>query len=150
MKQEVLLKEDNSRSEDNEELLSRLKQIKSEYTILKEQEQANAEKIEAENLRIKATEDDILTRKEARHEKVSKEFHNIFEANQEISKLNTDLKRIDIQLQQLYVKIGRYVSHNFRTNSKCRAACKKNVGLVDVMRAIRRSIRLNQKLANFN
>jgi hypothetical protein len=50
-------------------------------------------------------------------------------------------------MRQLYAEIGRYVSRNASHNPACAGAAASNRGLVDVMRALRRSIALNHRLA---
>jgi hypothetical protein len=50
-------------------------------------------------------------------------------------------------MRQLYAEIGRFVSRNAWQHPGCQAATANHRGLVDVMRALRRSIALNHRLA---
>jgi hypothetical protein len=54
---------------------------------------------------------------------------------------------LDTQMRQLYAEIGRYVSRHAKHNTACAEAASSHQGLVDVMRALRRSIALNHRLA---
>jgi hypothetical protein len=71
----------------------------------------------------------------------------IGEGNKEVSVLRAEESLLDTQMRQLYAEIGRYVSRHVLVDPKCAAAAKKHRGLVDVMRALRRSIALNHRLA---
>lgn len=67
--------------------------------------------------------------------------------NKEISTLRAESALLDTQIRQLQAEIGRFVSRNTHQHSACNKATTAHRGLVDVMRALRRSIALNHRLA---
>ena len=54
---------------------------------------------------------------------------------------------IDTQMRQLYSEIGRHVSRNAFINEQCRSAAKGHIPMIDVMRALRKSVAMNHRLA---
>jgi hypothetical protein len=80
----------------------------------------------------------------------SEAFQTIGEGNKEISGLRAESALIDTQMRQLYAEIGRYVSRNVHQNSACAAAASSHQNLVEVMRALRRSVAYNHRLAGNN
>ena len=71
----------------------------------------------------------------------------IGDGKREISILRAENGVLDTQMRQLYAEIGRFVSRNAYHNAACAAAASSHRGMVDVMRALRRSIALNHRLA---
>ncbi len=146
-KEEVLTKEGNHTKEELEKISERLSQLKSEFSALKAERQAVAEKIAEGDERIDKIDADVLIRKKERRVKASEAFQHIGDANQEMSTLRAELGVLDTQMRQLYSEIGRHVSRNVPHNPACRQAAKDHHGLVDVMGALRKSIAMNHKLA---
>ena len=71
----------------------------------------------------------------------------IGDANKELSNLRAELGVLDIQIRQLQGEIGRFVSRHALQNNACGQAARDFQGMVEVMRALRRSIALNHRLA---
>jgi CRISPR/Cas system CSM-associated protein Csm2 small subunit len=83
----------------------------------------------------------------ARRGQASEAFQVIGDGNKEMSLLRAESALLETQMRQLYAEIGRFVSRNAGTHEGCTAATAGHHGLVDVMRALRRSIALNHRLA---
>lgn len=146
-KEEVLTKEGEHTLEQSSKITERLAQLKADFTALKNQRHEVAEKIAQGDAKIDAIEAEIERRKNERREKAAEAFQHIGDANQEISTLRAELGVLDTRMRQLYTEIGKHVSRTAASDPACRKACKSNQGLVDVMGALRKSILLNQKLA---
>ncbi len=149
IKEEVLTKEGSHTAEDLEKISKRLSELKDQFAALKSQRHEVAEKIAVGDTEMDAIEKEIETRKKDRREKASEAFQHIGDANQEMSTLRAELGVLDTQMRQLYSEIGRHVSRNPGNNPQCRKACKEHQGLVDVMGALRKSVALNHKLAEY-
>ena len=132
-----------------EKISKRLSELKDQFAALKSQRHEVAEKIAVGDTEMDAIEKEIETRKKDRREKASEAFQHIGDANQEMSTLRAELGVLDTQMRQLYSEIGRHVSRNPGNNPQCRKACKEHQGLVDVMGALRKSVALNHKLAEY-
>lgn len=146
-KQEVLAKEGKQSPEQLETIKKKLAELKSEFTALKRERHSIAEKITAGDAVVDSIDAEILKRKKERRTKASEAFHDIGDANQEMSTLRGELGALNTQMGQLYSEIGRYVSRAAATDAECAKACEKYRGLVDVMGALRKSIQYNHKLA---
>ena len=77
-------------------------------------------------------------------------FQAIGEANREVSTLRAELSVLDTRMRQLYSEIGRYVSRKAFSDANCAKTAKPHHGLVDVMRALRRSVALNHRLSGMS
>jgi hypothetical protein len=74
-------------------------------------------------------------------------FQQIGQANRDISALKAQLGLIDTQMRQLFSEIGRHVSRNAFVNEQCKSAAKGHIPMIDVMRALRKSVAMNHRLA---
>ena len=146
-KEEVLTKEGNHTSEQLGKISERLAEIKHDFTALKSERHVVAEKIAAGDANIEKIDAEVQHRKKERRKKASEAFQHIGDANQEMSTLRAELGVVDTQMRQLYSEIGRHVSRNADQNPACKKATKQHHGLVDVMGALRKSVALNQRLA---
>jgi len=150
MKHEVLEKEGGRSVDEVGKTTSRVDDLKKEFANLKHLRQEIAEKISSGNQKFDEIEAQIDERKKERRTKASEAFQYIGDANQKISNLSAELGVFDTQLRQLYCEIGRYVSRNALSNPACQKACKERRGLVEVMRALRKSVHYNHKLAELS
>ncbi|MBC7979285.1 MAG: hypothetical protein H7Y36_01835 [Armatimonadetes bacterium] len=149
-KQEVLTKEGNHSADELAQISTQLADLKKDFSALKSERHLVAEKIELGDARVDEIETQIRDRKKERREKASEAFQHIGDANQQMSVLRAELSVLDTQMRQLYTEIGRHVSRNAAQNPECAKACKTYHGLVDVMRALRKSISYNHKLADLS
>lgn len=127
---------------------ARLLELKGQFTALKETRTTIAAKIDAGEIAIQEIEDKLGEDKKVRRVQASAAFQHIGEANKEISALRAEIGVLDTQIRQLHAGIGRHVSRFAHTNPQCAGAARSHQGMVEVMRALRRSISLNHRLAN--
>ena len=151
MKLEVLSKESAATGgggrEQIEEVKNRLIQLKDRFADLKLQRIQIGEEIEAGDVKVDIVDEQLNEKKMARRVNASEAFQVIGDGNKEMSILRAESGLLDTQMRQLYAEIGRYVSRHAYTSPACMTAALSNRGLVDVMRALRRSIALNHRLA---
>ena len=62
--------------------------------------------------------------------------------------LRAELGLLDTRIRQLHGEIGRYVSRHSFNDKNCALTVQAHRGLVEVMRALRRSVALNHRLGN--
>ncbi len=150
MKLEVLASEAGGSTEkrqEMEEAKARLAELKIRFAELKQQRIKIGREIEEGDQQVDQVDEKIKEKRQERRILASAAFQVIGEGNKEISLLRAESGVIDTQMRQLYAEIGRYVSRNTRRDPACAAAAAAHHGLVDVMRALRRSIALNHRLA---
>lgn len=150
MKLEVLTNEapsGDSRSEELAQVRARLLELKDRFNVLKQQRVEVGELIEQGDAKLDLVDEKLREQRQQRRVQASEAFQVIGEGNKEISILRAESGVLDTQMRQLYAEIGRYVSRHANHDPACAAAAASHQGLVDVMRALRRSIALNHKLA---
>lgn len=130
-----------------EKVKARLVELREKFTTLKEERIRIGLLIEQGDLKVDEVDEKLKEEKRGRRLQASEAFHAIGEGNKEISILRAESGLIDTQMRQLFAEIGRYVSRNTRRDPACAAAATSHQGLVDVMRALRRSVALNHRLA---
>jgi chromosome segregation ATPase len=157
MKLEVITKESNNpaataivradQAAEIEKVKSRLMELKKRFAELKNERISVGEAIEAGDVKVDLVDEKIKAKRQERRIHASEAFQVIGEGNKEISLLRAESGVIDTRMRQLYAEIGRYVSRNASQDPACAKAAASHHGLVDVMRAMRRSIALNHRLA---
>lgn len=150
MKLEVLTKEAdgaNAHKTEINNVKTRLIELKTQFADLKLERIKIAESIEAGDQKIDILDEKLKESRQQRRNQASETFQVIGEGNKEISILRAETSLIETKMRQLHAEIGRYVSRNAKQDPACAAASVKHQGLVDVMRALRRSIALNHRLA---
>ena len=123
-----------------EEVKRRLADLKTKFSDLKKQRLLIGAEIEAGDDKVDLVDEQLNEKKKDRRLHASEAF-------KEISILRAESGLLDTQMRQLYAEIGRFVSRNAHLNPACAEAAHSHQGLVDVMRALRRSIALNHRLA---
>jgi chromosome segregation ATPase len=150
MKLEVLNSDSNAGQSPPEEIAkvkARLLELKTRFGELKQERIRIGELIEKGDAKVDLVDEKLKEQRQQRRVKASDAFQLIGEGNKEISTLRAESGLIDTRMRQLYAEIGRYVSRNVHQDPACAAAAASHRGLVDVMRALRRSIALNHRLA---
>ena len=150
MKLEVLTKEAagaESKQAEIEAVRSRLAGLKAKFAELKQARIDIGDQIEAGDAKVDIVDSQLNEKKMARRVDASAAFQIIGDGNKEMSLLRAESGLLDTQMRQLYAEIGRFVSRHVGQNPACTAATASHHGLVDVMRALRRSIALNHRLA---
>lgn len=153
MKLEVLLQESSdsqgttTKLHEAEEVNQRLVELRERFADLKKQRLLIGEKIEKGDLEINRVDAQLQERRQARRVQASDSFQIIGEMNKQLSTYRAESALLDTRMRQLYAEIGRFISRNAIQNPDCAKASEAQRGLVEVMRALRRSIALNHRLA---
>ncbi len=146
-KLEVIGSEEGHDPKELREIEAQLEQLRGRFSELKQSRDEVAAKILEGDARL----DEInakLKEESLENEKVASEaFLLINQVNKEVWQLHAESGLIDTRMHQLFIEIGRHVSRNTAADRNCAAAASSHQGLIDVMRALRRSIALNHKLA---
>lgn len=146
MKLEVLTKE-ASGGEEIEQVKSRLTELKTRFSELKQRRVDIGEEIDKGDAKVDVVDSQLNEQKKDRRVNASEAFQVIGDGNKEMSILRAESAVLDTQMRQLFAEIGRFVSRHAGQHPACSKAVSANQGLVDVMRALRRSIALNHRLA---
>jgi chromosome segregation ATPase len=146
----VLTTEAGEQPPDEKEITAvkqRLQELKTRFAELKQERIDVGHQIEEGDRKV--DEVDALLKEEKRQRRLlaSEAFEAIGEGNKEISVLRAESGLLETRMRQLYAEIGRYVSRHSHQDPACVAAAASHRGLVDVMRALRRSVALNHRLA---
>lgn len=153
MKLEVLANEGADSPANQAEIAkakTRLVELREKFSALKQERIRIGHLIDEGDAKVDAVDEKLKEEKQQRRLQASEAFEMIGEGNKELSILRAESGVVDTQMRQLYAEIGRYVSRNTKRNSACAAAAASHHGLVDVMRALRRSVALNHRLAGTN
>lgn len=125
----------------------RLLELREKFSTLKQERIRIGHLIDEGDAQVDEVDEQLKEEKRQRRLQASDAFEQIGEGNKELSILRAESGLLDTQMRQLYAEIGRHVSRNTRSNPACAAAAAANHGLVEVMRALRRSVALNHRLA---
>jgi len=150
MKLEVISKEASGAAEGHSQVApvkSRLQELQKQFGDLKQQRIDIGEQIDKGDVQLDAVDEQLKETRQNRRVSASLAFQTIGDGNKEVSALRAESGLLDTQMRQLYAEIGRYASRNSGWDAACAAATSEHRGLVDVMRALRRSISLNHHLA---
>jgi chromosome segregation ATPase len=150
MKLEVLTREAPGEVLDKaqvDKLKTRLGELKDRFAELKQQRIDIGAEIEIGDAKVDEVDAQLAEKKKGRRVHASEAFQVIGDGNKEMSILRAESALLDTQMRQLYAEIGRFVSRHAAQHAPCAEAASPHQGLVDVMRALRRSIALNHRLA---
>lgn len=146
MKLEVLGREGAS-ADETERVKSRLTELKSKFASLKQQRIDIGAEIEKGDAKVDIVDAQLNEKRKDRRHHASEAFQVIGDGNKEMSTLRAESALLDTQMRQLYAEIGRFISRHAAQHPACAKAAQSHRGLVEVMRALRRSIALNHRLA---
>lgn len=150
MKLEVLTKEANTspeRAEELEKVKTRLAELKEEFVTLKEQRLKIGSEIEEGDRDLDTIDQELDQQRKERRDHASATFQTIGEINKDLSTYRAEDGLLETRMRQLHGEIGRFVSRHAHNDPRCASAVRTHRALADVMRALRRSIALNHKLA---
>ncbi|KAB2638370.1 MAG: hypothetical protein DVB25_07920 [Verrucomicrobia bacterium] len=153
IKIEVLTKEtapSPERSEQLEQVRVRLAELKLQFIALKDKRSEVGTEIAQGDQQLDQIDLDIEAFKNERRAQASAIFKIIGEANREISLLRAELGALDTRISQMQSEIGRYVSRHSFNDKHCAEAGKSHRRLIEVMRALRRSVALNHRLSGMS
>ena len=145
MKLEVLQREGTS--EAIEKTKARMVELKVRFTELKQERDLVAASIAEGDAKVDAIDSELAEERQKHRAEASVAFQQIGQTNRDISSLKAQLGLIDTQMRQLFSEIGRHVSRNAFVNDQCRTAAKGHIPMIDVMRALRKSVAMNHRLA---
>ena len=150
MKLEVLTKEFTGPTADFEQVhkvKTRLGELRTQFSELKQERIHIGELIEAGDAKVDLIDDKLKAYRLDRRASAAAAFQLIGEGNRELSIMRAESGLLDTRMRHLFAEIGRYVSRHANQDPAAAAATASCRGLVDVMRALRRSIALNHRLA---
>ena len=130
-----------------EKTRARMVELKVRFTDLKQTRDSVAASIAEGDAKVDAIDSELAEEKQKHRAEASEAFQQICQANRDISSHKAQLGLIDTQMRQLFSEIGRHVSRNAFINEQCRNAAKGHIPMIDVMRALRRSVAMNHRLA---
>ena len=145
MKLEVLQREGTSDS--IEKTRVRMNELKTRFTELKYDRDRIASSIAEGDSLVDIIDNQLSEERQKHRAEASVAFQQIGQANRDISALKAQQGLIDTQMRQLYSEIGRHVSRNAFINDQCRNAAKGHIPMIVVMRALRKSVAMNHRLA---
>lgn len=147
LKYEVLVAETNHAPEVLHQLHQQLMELKQHYGELKASREAIVHKIAEGDAEIDGITAKIRERINHREQLAATAFQFISDCNKDVWNLRAEISAIDTRMVQHHAEIGQYVSRHAAHDAACATACAEQQGLVDVMRALRRSIALNHRLS---
>ncbi len=145
MKLEVLQREGSSDSIEKTKV--RMVELKVRFTELKQDRDRVAASIAEGDAKVDLIDAELAEERQKHRAEASVAFQQIGQANRDISALKAQQGLIDTQMRQLFSEIGRHVSRNAFVNDQCKTAAKDHFPMIDVMRALRKSVAMNHRLA---
>ncbi|MFK7910333.1 MAG: hypothetical protein AB8F34_06995 [Akkermansiaceae bacterium] len=121
--------------------------FKSEFTRLKASRDEVGLRISKLDELITRLEETIAEDRGRLRQEASEAYQNIGKANQDVSQLTAEIGLIELEMQEHFCEVGRYVSNHAGSDPVCRQICKDHAHLVAQMQSLRSSIALNHKLA---
>ncbi|MEI6655416.1 MAG: hypothetical protein WCP45_11650 [Verrucomicrobiota bacterium] len=137
-------------TEDLDKVKHRLAELKQQFIELKNERSQVGDAIDDTDKQLDQVDAKLEVIKKAVYAQAVLAFQAIGEANREVSTLRAELSVLDTRMRQLYSEIGRYVSRKAFSDANCAKTAKPHHGLVDVMRALRRSVALNHRLSGMS
>ncbi|MCX6876097.1 MAG: hypothetical protein NTW21_20165 [Verrucomicrobia bacterium] len=137
-------------SDDLEHVKRRLTELQQQFVGYKEARTTVGTEIEALEKTLDTIDVDLEAMRVERRVQASAAFQVIAEVNKEVSTYRAEIGLLDTRMRQLYSEIGRYVSRNAYIDKPCAETVQTQRPLVDVMRALRRSVALNHRLAGMS
>ena len=145
MKLEVLQREGTTDA--IEKTRARMTELKGRFTDLKTERDRVAASIAEGDALVDVIDTQLSEERQKHRAEASVAFQQIGQANRDMSALKAQQGLIDTQMRQLYSEIGRHVSRNAFVSDQCRNAAKGHIPMIDVMRALRKSVAMNHRLA---
>lgn len=147
LKLEVLESEGPEHAADIVDIKERVAGYKARFHELKTLRDETAAKIRAGDEAMDRINAMMKEHAQKNHAAASEAFMLINQVNKEVWHLRAEIGLLETRMHQFQTDIGRHVSRHAGHDKQCAAAASSHQGLVDVMRALRRSIALNHKLA---
>ena len=145
-KLEVIREEDDATSQ-IESSEKRLAELKEHFKDLKSQNQQLTDQLAKGDQALDALNQQLKEVRSQHDAVAAKSMKAASMETKEIWAMRSELAALDKKIYQHFTVIGRYISRNVSHDPACAKAAKAHRGMIDVMRAIRRSIALNHRLA---
>jgi chromosome segregation ATPase len=124
-------------------------ELKSQFRELRKKRQDIANAIVSGDAEFDQHEAKLQKIKDAKKQQAAEVFHRISELNRELSSIRSSSGAIEVQIRQLLSEVGRYISRFDIKDPACAKVARKEKTMVAVMRMLRQSISMNNKLADF-
>lgn len=147
LKLEVLEGEADQHTEEIENIKKRLAEFKLNFAELKAIRDETSEKIRAGDAEMDKITAEMREHSHLNQKAASEAFMAMNQVNKEVWKLRAEIGLLENRMHHHQLEIGRHISRHASHDKQCATAAAGHQGLVDVMRALRRSIALNHKLA---
>ena len=145
---EVLREEQREDGDTVTKAQARMSELRAGFEQLKAERNTVVVLIEERDAQLTALEQKIDDVRRKQREEASVAFQAIGDANRHLSQIRAEIGLLETRMLQLYQEIGRHVSRNFFASAPCRDAAKSQRPMIEVMTALRRSISMNQRLAD--
>ncbi|MBU6326676.1 MAG: hypothetical protein KGQ89_03525 [Verrucomicrobia bacterium] len=128
---------------------SAIENLKSEFRTLKTRRQEIIKEIEEGDRLIDVIDSKLAEYKQEKRDRASVVFQQMGELNRDLSLTRSQIGTIELQIHQLQSEVGRYLSRYAKRNPICAKIAMEQRTMVEVMRLLRISIAMNNKLAGF-
>ena len=126
-----------------------IENLKSEFRSLKIRRQEMVKEIEEGDRLIDVIDSKLAEFKQEKRDRASVVFQQMGELNRDLSLARSQIGTIELQIHQLKSEVGRYLSRYTKRNPLCAKIAMEQRTMVEVMRLLRISIAMNNKLAGF-
>lgn len=131
---------------DVDRLKQSLREVRGTFELLKVRREEVGRQIEEGDRQLDELDAQLKAIRQERRAKAAEAFQIIGEMNKELSKLRAESGLLEARMRQLFSEVGRHLSLNDQ-QKPCAEAVKKERSVVDVMHALRKSVKYNHKLA---
>lgn len=125
-----------------------LNDLKHQFEALKQSRQRNDQTLVVYTRKLEELEEQIHQVTDAQEsDEVTEQYLSIGQANRKISNMQSQIGIIDYKLNELYASIGHKLTRQHAQDPLCRKAIKSKSKLVKIMKALRKSIDYNHRIA---
>lgn len=142
-----VLSEENGNEDIVREERRKMMEYKTEFGRLKSSRDEVGKCIQKLDRSITRIEETIADDRSRLRQEAAEAYQSIGKANRDVSQLTAEIGLIELEMQEHFCEVGRYVSNHAGSDSVCRQICKDHAHLVAQMQSLRSSIALNHKLA---
>jgi len=144
-----VLKSDGQPPEEIAKVEVAIENLKSEFRSLKIRRQEMAKEIEEGDRLIDVIDSKLVEFKQEKRDRASVVFQQMGVINRDLSLIRSEIGTIETQIHHLQSEVGRYLSRYTKRNPLCAKVASEQRTMVEVMRLLRISIAMNNKLAGF-
>ena len=144
---QTLMNENGDKAEINAEK-AKIEQLKSKFSDLKEKKLLSDENLAKETALLTKISESLNGAKITYKDTAAGNYEIMGKANKAISTYFAKIGQLENQILLNYSQVGQNISNDCYTNIECREAVKSKLMLCKIIKALRRSIDLNQILAD--